>query len=167
MGRKGRGLLISFALVATGLVAPSSAAPARGHCSTAETPLYTLEITGEPQEDVYHVGDVVKVDVLVVRYADHDPINGDIPITWPMDKEPAPDVEVGGGIRVGETNFYGYAITDENGEGTVEIKLRSYAHTGKAVGYLSAWKYVFRGPSDCPAIVEKGYGEIPEFTVKK
>jgi hypothetical protein len=168
MGSKGRNLLVITALFAA-FSAPSAAAPApTAACGANEVTLYTLEVTGKPLKRVYHVGDIVEIAVRVVRYADHDPATGEQPVPWPTAREPAPDVEVGGGVNIGDTYFYGYTLTDENGEGTMQIEIQDYADTGTAYGYLSAWKYIFRGPGDCPSVIERGYGEIrPRFKVKE
>lgn len=169
-------VLIAAALVA-GLIAPAAeaspsmrarlerrtlahAAPqAAGPCGGLEqVSLETLHVQMKVQADRYSIGDTARVDVTVHRTLPQNPGNTGIRYDSPY-KEPAPDVSVGVGLRVGDSFLYGFGFTDEKGQTTVKIKLRSYADTGMVTLTTFATKNV--ATTVCARVDEVGFAADP------
>ncbi|MGH2734497.1 MAG: hypothetical protein ACRDKZ_02865 [Actinomycetota bacterium] len=170
-------VLIAAALV-TGLIAPvADAAPsmrarlerktlartaapqAAGPCGGLEqVSLETFHVQMKAQADRYAIGDTAKVDVTVHRTLPQNPGNTGIRYDSPY-MEPAPDVSVGVGLRVGDSFLYGFGFTDEKGQTTVKIKLRSYADTGMVVLTTFATKNV--ATTICARVDEVGFAADP------
>lgn len=140
----------------------------RHGCANNTIPIYSLDVEAKPESKAYRIGENVVIEVTVMRPADHNPVDPDLPWAPPPRKDPAPEVVVGVGLSVGEFSFFtGGGITGENGKTKVKIKLRSYSETGRASISVFAFKTVFEDPARCFILQEQGvYQERNALTVK-
>jgi hypothetical protein len=162
-GTRARALIVVTALVA-GLI--SFAPPASAHCGSMETlNLYTFTVTLHAKKKVYEVGDTAKFHMKVTRPGPRDPLGLGVNLDSPM-HEPAPDVNVGIGLRIGQVFLFGIGTTDEKGEATVGIKLLPYTPAGTASADAVAWKVQHQDP--CFTVQEIEYASDPRaFRVER
>lgn len=155
-GVRSRALILATALVAGVLsFAPSASA----HCGNLETMnLYTFTVTLHPMKKVYEVGDTAKFHMQVTRPGPQDPLG--LGVNWdPPMREPAADVNVGIGLRVGQVFLFGIGMTNEKGEATVGVKLLPYTPAGRAAADAVAWKVQHQ--NTCLTVQEIGYASDP------
>ena len=157
MNLRSLGLIaVTAFLSATFVVAPSSARPA-----CAETVvLKTFHLVVESDKKVYKVGDTAKINVTVTRPAHEDPAGQNIPIEPPF-SEPAANVDVGIGLRVGDVFLFGHSMTDENGKAAVKVRLEPWTPSGQAIADAFAWHIIQDTP--CLRIEENGYQQKPNI----
>lgn len=157
MRMRATGLGLATVLTAVMLVvAPSNASPA-----CAETvSLKTFNLIVSASKKVYKVGDTASIKVNVTRPAHEDPLGNGIPIDPPT-TQPAANVNVGIGLRVGDVFLFGHSITDANGDAAVKVKLEPWTPTGSAIADAFAWNIVQDTP--CLRIEENGYQQSPNI----
>jgi hypothetical protein len=153
---RSRALILATALVA-GLF--SFAPSASAHCGNLETVnLYTFTVAIHPMRKVYEVGDTAKFHMKVTRPGPQDPLG--LGQSWnPPMHEPAEDVNVGIGLRVGQVFLFGIGTTNQKGEATVGIKLLPYTPSGTASADGVAWKVQHQ--NTCATVQEIGYASAP------
>ena len=150
------------------VVAPAQAAGRAGRCAAMETyTVKTFHMTMKARKKVYRVGDVAKLDIKVTRPAHEDPAGGGVPITPPV-SEPAAEVPVGVGLQVGDVFLFGFAVTNEKGEATANVKLYPWTRPGIAdVAALARKDVVDGGIASCFYVQEVGYTGCPAcFKIK-
>jgi hypothetical protein len=135
------------------------APPASAHCGGIETVnLYNYTVQLHPKKSVYRVGQTAKFHMIVTRPGPQDPLG--LGVSWdPPYKEPAADVNVGIGLRVGDVFLFGIAVTNEKGEAIVPIKLLPYTPTGTAAADAVGWQIVHQ--NTCLTVQEIGYASDP------
>lgn len=156
-------------LISVGSAAPAHACGAGGaramlRSGAMETvALRTFHLEVEPTKKRFKVGEVAKIKVTVTRPAHEDPLGLGVE-QEPPHSEPAEDVNVGMGLRIGDVFLFGHAITNEDGLATVKIKIKSYTPAGKANADAYAWKTV--ADTTCLKVEENGYRQLPNiFTI--
>jgi hypothetical protein len=156
-------LLGAAALIMTLLTsAPASAVP----CGSMETvALRTFYLDIKAAKKVYKVGQTAVINVNVTRPSDQDPMGMGVPMERPF-TEPAEDVNVGIGLRVGDVFLFGYGLTDAKGNTAVKIKIESWTPAGTALADIFAWQIQLDTP--CLRVEENGYRQKPGiFKVKR
>ncbi|HYI44980.1 MAG TPA: hypothetical protein VE174_05885 [Actinomycetota bacterium] len=154
------GMSLAAALVAVTLVgAPSTAVSAPG-CAMETVSLKTFKLEIKAKKKLYKVGETAQVLVNVTRPAEEDPLGNGIPFERPM-TEPAPDINVGIGLRVGDVFLFGHSMTDANGDAVVKVKLEPWTPAGNAIADAFAWNVVQDTP--CLRIEENGYTQAPNL----
>lgn len=168
--RKRIAAALSAGLIAVLLVpsAASADAAAPVPCSNSrnmeQVSLRTFNIDAKVVKPAYRIGQTAVFKVTVVRPADGDPMNLGVPMDG-VPPQPAPDINVGVGLLVGDVFLPGFAITDENGKATVKVKIESYAQPAVVDAAFYAWKVAADSP--CAKVMENGFRAYPEmFTVK-
>ena len=106
------------------------------------------------------VGDVVKIPVLVTRPAEEDPAGQGIPMDG-VEPEAAPGINVGVGLLFDDVFLPGFAVTDDNGEAIIKIKIENYVKPGPVDASFYAWKTLQDTP--CARIDETGYRFYQKF----
>ena len=157
-------------LLSVGTASPAQACSARGVRTMLRSgnalevvSLRTFHLVVEADKPSYKVGETAVINVTVTRPAHEDPAGQGIPMEPPT-SEPAPDVNVGIGLRVGDVFLFGHALTNADGLAAVKIKLKDYTPAGKAMVDAYAWKTVQETP--CLKVEENGYVSKPNlFTV--
>lgn len=153
-----------LALSAPGAAAASTA-PATGSggaCGNALVFLHTLHIEAKPSKKVYQRGETIVAHMWVTRPAEHDPGGNGIPMDRPM-VEPAPDVDVGTAMWVGNTYRWAFGVTDEEGHAILKVKMPKDSDTGNVRAAFQAEKIHYSN-NGCPDIREVGWREYPNFT---
>jgi hypothetical protein len=156
-------LLASAALVGTLVTAaPSSAVP----CGSMETvALKTFYLEVKAAKKVYKVGQTAVINVNVTRPSDQDPVGMGVPMERPV-TEPASDVNVGIGLRVGDVFLFGYGLTNGKGDTAVKVKIESWTPPGTGIADIFAWQIQLDTP--CLRVEENGYRQTPGiFKVKR
>ncbi|MEA2447600.1 MAG: hypothetical protein QOK47_1237 [Actinomycetota bacterium] len=152
------GLALATAMFAVTLsFAPSFAAPA---CAMETVSLKTFYLVVKSDKKVYKIGDTAVIKVNVSRPADQDPLGNGIPIDRPT-SQPAENVNVGIGLRVGDVFLFGHSMTDANGDASVKVKLEPWTPPGNAIADAFAWNIVQDTP--CLRIEENGYQQAPNI----
>lgn len=167
MGMRSR-IALALATVVLGGVAPAAPAQAiEAMCSGAAgtraamvTYLYTFHVEAKPQKTSYPAGGKAKIDFVVTRPGDEDPIGEGTQIERPA-TFPAENVEVNVSIYSGIYYMYGRGVTDADGKATVTVKLHPSSPAGWARGEVSARAYYNRG--GCPDVEEFGSESYPKF----
>ena len=124
------------------------------------TYLYSFDVEAKPQKASYPAGSKVKVDFVVTRPGDEDPIGEGTEMPRPV-TFPAENVEVNVSIYAGIYYMYGSGVTDSEGKATVTVKLHPAVPAGWARGEVSARAYYNRG--GCPDVEEFGSESYPKF----
>jgi hypothetical protein len=156
-------LLAAVALIGTLFTAaPATAVP----CGNIETvALKTFYIEAKAAKKVYKVGQTAVINVNITRPSDQDPAGMGIPMERPV-TEPAQDVNVGIGVRVGDVFLFGYGLTDAKGNAAVKVKIESWTPAGTAIADIFAW--LIQADTPCLRIEENGYRQNPRaFKVVK
>lgn len=129
------------------------------------TAFYTFKVEAKSQKKVYRPGEVTKIDMKVTRPGEYDPIGGTTPLP-PTTDLPASDVEINVSMWAGNYYMYGTGVTDENGEGTVKVRLHKRSPAGPVRVDVSARAYYNRG--GCPDLEEVGFRTYdPMFKVTR
>ncbi len=153
------GLLTSAALIAA-LFAAAPASQAAG-CGNNETiALKTFHLVLEADKKVYEVGDVATVNVTVTRPAHEDPVGAGV-YYEPPQSFPAEDVNVGMGLRIRDVFLFGYALSDQDGNAAVKIKIEPWTPAGTALADGFAWLVALETP--CLRVEENGYRQEPRI----
>ena len=161
--KKRLALLSATAMVAGLLALTPGTAQACGANETVS--LHSYKVTMKPRAKAYKVGQTAEIDMKVVTPNDTDPADAGVPMP-PETQEPAPDVRVGVGLRVGDVFLFGLGMTDENGESLIKIKLANYTPAGRAMADAFAYKNTIE--TACLVVQEYGYTSMPDiFKVKK
>ncbi|HET7482991.1 MAG TPA: hypothetical protein VFK89_09035 [Actinomycetota bacterium] len=114
---------------------------------------------------VWKVGETVLIHSTVTRPAHEDPAGQGIQLDPPA-SEPAGNVNMGIGLRVGDVFLFGSGITDADGKVDVKVKLKPYTKPGAAAVDGYAWNRVASTP--CLNVEENGYTHVDNmFTVVK
>ena len=154
------------AILATSLTASASVV-SRARCGASSARnqyrFETYHVEYEIDKKLYSVGDTVSVDVNVTTPAKTDPLGEGIPL--PIERptvEPVEGALVGVGIHLGRVYLSGGALTDADGNATVDVKLESYAprNTWADIA-IYASKTAFEDPAQCVVIVEYGFLSAP------
>lgn len=133
-----------------GVLATQNAACAK----SAATTFYTFKIDAKSHKKVYRPGEVAKILMKVSRPGEYDPVGGTTPLPPTVDI-PAADVEINVSMWAGNYYMYGTSVTDENGEGTVKVRLHPRSPAGPVRVDVSARSYYNRG--GCPDLEEAGF----------
>lgn len=147
--------MVATLALLTGLLSVAGTEVASAHCGAVEVvSLRTFHIDMKFPTRVA-IGETAKIKVNVTSPAKEDPLGQGIPMERPF-VEPQPDVIVGVGLMVGRVFLPGAAITDENGDGLVRIRMEKWAPKNKPVHVSSyAWRIVQQTP--CLTVQEEGY----------
>jgi hypothetical protein len=151
-------LLAAAALIGTLFtVAPATAVP----CGSMETiALKTFYLEVKAAKKVYKVGQTAVINVNVTRPSDQDPMGMGVPMERPH-TEPAEDVNVGIGLRVGDVFLFGYGLTNAKGNAAVKVKIESWTPAGTALADIFAW--LIQADSPCLRVEENGYRQVPRI----
>lgn len=122
--------------------------------------LKTFHIEAKPTAKIVPVGDTIKVKTNVTRPAQEDPLGQGIPMDRPY-VTPAEGVNVGVGLLIGDVFLPGFAITDENGDAVIKIKIERYVKPGPVDAAFYAWNVVQETP--CATIQENGFRPFSDF----
>ena len=127
--------------------------------------LKSLHIEAATAKKSYRLGEIAKFPVVVTRPAENDPLGQGIPMDRPM-VEPAANVNIGVGLLIGEVFLPGFAVTDENGEALIKVKIEKYVKPSVAHGSFYTWNVIQDTP--CLKLEESGFLPIQNFfTVTK
>ena len=149
-------IAVTAFMAAMFVVAPSQATPA-----CAETVvLKTFHLVVDSPKKTYKVGENAVINVTVTRPAQEDPLGQGIPIDPPQ-SEPAANINVGIGLRVGDVFLFGHSMTNDQGKAAVKVKLEPWTPTGPAIADAFAWNIVQDTP--CLRIEENGYMQKPHI----
>ncbi len=122
----------------------------------------TFHVEVEPFKKIYKIGDIATIDVKVTRPANEDPLGEGTPMPW-TDRpyvEAAPGAIVGVGLHIGRVFLPGAALTDDNGDAKIRIKIENYAPANQIIdASVYAWRVVQE--SQCLTIQEDGYKAMP------
>lgn len=160
-------LLITTGLLLSTTLASTGAAERVDRCGESsrrnEYRFETFHVEYEIDKKLYSLGETVSVKVNVTTPAKQDPVGEGIPL--PIERPLVDRVEgalVGVGIYIGRVYLSGGALTDADGNATVDIKLERYAprNTWADVG-IYASKTAFEDPAQCVVIVEYGFKSVP------
>lgn len=153
---RSKALILATVLVA-GLL--SFAPSASAHCGNFETAnLYTFTVELHSMKKVYEVGETAKFHMKVTRPGPQDPVG--LGQSWnPPMHDPAADVNVGIGLRVGQVFLFGVGATNAKGEATVGVKLLPYTPARTAAADAVAWKVQHQ--NTCLTVQEIGYTSDP------
>ncbi|HJR46222.1 MAG TPA: hypothetical protein VJ927_11515 [Actinomycetota bacterium] len=168
MGTRCRIALGLIAVLLVGIVPATSAHAMQAACGGAAgmrsamvTYLYTFHVEAKPQKPSYPAGGTAKIDFVVTRPGDGDPLGEGQEMPRPM-TFPAEGVEVNVSIYAGRYFYmYGSGTTDADGKATVPVKLHPKSPAGWARGEVSARAYYNRG--GCPDAEEFGSQSYPQF----
>lgn len=149
------GLALAATLLPAGAARAGVLGTQNAACAkSAATVLYTFKIDAKSQKKTYRPGAVAKIDMKVTRPGEYDPIGGTTPLPPTVDL-PASNIEINVSMWAGNYYMYGTGITDENGEGTVNVKLHRRSPAGPIRVDVSARAYYNRG--GCPDLEEAGF----------
>jgi hypothetical protein len=177
--RRYTGVLLALGLIASLVVVAGPASGAPLPCQGAakrelqqgtrhgfETlTLRMFHIEAKSKQPVYRIGDTATFPIELTRPAKEDPLKEGLPWDRPI-VEPASDVNVGVGLLIGDVFLPGFAVTDENGQALVKIKLERYVRPSTADAAFYAWNVVQESP--CLTIQEDGFRVYQGmFKVKK
>jgi len=155
-------LLLGTALASTG-AAEGGLDRCGGSAGRNEYKFETFHVEYEFERKLYVVGETVSVKVNVTTPAKKDPLGEGIPL--PIERpfaEPVEGALVGVGLQIGRVYLPGGALTDANGDATVQIKLESYTPRNRWVdAQIYASKERASDPADCAVIVDYGYAVAP------
>lgn len=128
------------------------AAPVAGErCADVYVPLRNFKVEAKWERPTVAVGDVAKLQVLVTRTAEEDPVTDEgvpYPTGRPMD-EPVEDVSVGISMLVGNVYLNGVGLTNAEGQATVNVKIHAYTKPG--VGSSRVYAEKRHTPPDFPS----------------
>lgn len=155
------GAMLAFSAPGAALAGPSEI-PTTDACAAIRlVNLYTLYIEATPEKKVYRRGETIVIDVLVTRPGEEDPGGNEQPTPRPT-SEPAADVDIGGALWVGNTYRWDFGVTDEEGHGTLRIKMPKDSETGSARAEFSAEKMHYSN-NGCPDVREVAYRGYTSF----
>lgn len=160
-----RPLLATLALLAALVPSTGSAAPAPApHCADVSLALRNFKVEAKWVKSTVKVGDTARLQVLVTRTADEDPITEDgepYPTGRPME-EPVEDVVLGLNMLVGNVFLTGDGVTNAEGKSEVKIKIKTIAKPGTGTSRLYAEKRITppNFPSSSCRITIYEWGEL-------
>jgi hypothetical protein len=153
-------LFLAISMLTGLFTAPPATAAAAAHCGAFEyVTLHVLKIDVTSMPKSVAIGDTAKIDLHVTRTYEDDPAATGLPVGAPY-SEPAADVQVGIGMRVGDVFLFGFARTDANGDASVEIPIKRYVKPDWAFIDVFAQKIVQE--TQCLTLQEIGYGSVPK-----
>jgi hypothetical protein len=143
----------------------STGASAGGrHCADVTIRARAFFIEDKWSAKSYRIGDTIKVNILITRTSDKDPVTDEgqeLPGDRPV-REPAEGVNLGVGVFVGDVYLDGGGLTDANGKATVKILVQDYVKPGVADTRIYAYKrYLDDIPARCVILEEWGMKEQP------
>lgn len=154
--------LLAALLPTTGAASPAPA-PAP-QCADITVPLRNFKVEAKWVKSTAKVGGTARLQVLVTRTAEEDPVTEDgepYPTGRPME-EPVQDVVLGLSLLAGDVFLTGSGVTDAEGKAEVKVKIRSSAKPGTTHSRLYAEKRLtppdFPSPS-CRLIIYE-YGKL-------
>ncbi len=134
---------------------------AAAHCGAFEyVSLHTLRVEMKPHKKAYKIGDTAKIDLKVTRTFEKDPTGSGTPLPVPY-SEPAQDVFVGVGLRVGDVFLFGLGMTDADGQTTVDVVIQDYATPGWA--NVDGFAQKITAESPCLTVQELGFASGPRM----
>lgn len=122
--------------------------------------LKTFHIEAKPAQKTAAIGDTVKIKANVTRPAKEDPLGQGIPMDRPY-VTPAEEINVGVGLLVGDVFLPGFAVTDENGDAVIKIKIERYVKPGPVDAAFYAWDTTAESP--CFTVQENGFRPYQDF----
>lgn len=137
--------ILSLVLVALPGAAWSAVADrsvAAGRCADVRVPLRNLKLEAKWQKPTVSIGDAAKLQVLVTRTAEEDPVT-DEGHPWPTGRpmeEPVEGAVIGISMLVGDVFLSGGDVTNADGEAVVKVKIGSYTKPGVGNSRLYAEK---------------------------
>lgn len=138
-----RPLVAALALLAGLLPTAGAAAPAPAPlCADINVPLRNFKVEAKWVKSAVKVGDTARLQVLVTRTAEEDPVTEDgepYPTGRPME-EPVEDVVLGLSMLVGDIFLAGSGVTNADGKAEVKLKIKSYTKPGTGNSRLYAEK---------------------------
>jgi hypothetical protein len=157
-------LVVSLALLVVPTDMPLVGSDRASACADVSLPLRNFKVEAKWQSPKVKIGSMAKVDVLVTRTADEDPVTEEgepWPTGRPMD-EPVEDAMVGVGVLVKDVFLAAGGYTDAEGKVTVKIKVEKYTKPGDAISRIFAKKDIT--PADFPSsscrVVVYEYGQL-------
>ena len=149
---------------------PRAFEAAQAGCADRDGAQETLKLTVLAPTGPLDRGSIAKLKVHVVRNADiAEQLEAELPAlkaSGPSTEVPVEGAIVQLSLSVPDAPpLWGGAVTDGDGNATVEIKVKSSATPGIADGTSFAWREVFDGP--CVHIVETGYFHKEAFATIK
>lgn len=154
--------------------APFIGAETASACADITQPLRNFKVEAKFQKPVAKIGGVAKMEVLVTRTADEDPVTEDgqpYPTGRPMD-DPVEGASIGVGLLIDDVFFAAGGTTDAEGKATVKVKIEKYAKPGKGITRVFAKKELT--PPDFPSsacrVVVYEYGVLqpgPELKITR
>lgn len=137
-------------------------AQVRGMLRNQTAPMETIVVRSfnvemKVDRPVWKVGETVIIHTTVTRPAHEDPAGQHIEIDPPT-TQPATNVNMGIGVRIGDVFLFGSGITDDQGKIDIKVKLKPYTTPGSASVDGYAWNRIATTP--CLNIEENGYTHI-------
>ena len=151
--------LAATVTAASFLLSLSTSAPAApAHCELVAVRAFHIE--AKVDRPVYLVGEKPVIHTTVTRPAREDPAGYGVELDPPRE-EPAPDINVGAGIRVRDSWLFGFGVSNEKGKTDLEVDLQPDMNAGMADVDIYAWRDTVQTP--CLTIREYGYRKYEDM----
>jgi hypothetical protein len=128
--------------------------------------LGTLHVEAATAKKAYRIGETARFPVTITRPAKEDPLGQGIPIEDRPMTMAADGVNIGVGLLFNDVFLPGFAVTDDEGQTTIKVKIERYVKPGPAQASFYTWKN--QADSPCLRVEESGFRAYADFfTVKK